>query len=102
MSKPLVDRIPFPKIFTVLAIVLGISLGLCGLTTFVSLGAGNGRSLLMTLGILELGAIVLSLVGLLVTVVAWIVLAPVAGFSRKESDTQRLFDDADNEREEKR
>ena len=31
MSKPLVDRIPFAKILIGLAILFGLSLGLCGL-----------------------------------------------------------------------
>ena len=32
MSKPLVDRIPFAKILIGLAILFGLSLGLCGLS----------------------------------------------------------------------
>ena len=43
MSERLVDRIPFAKIITVLAIVFGISLGLCGVTFFLSMGGARSR-----------------------------------------------------------
>jgi len=44
MKKYLSDRIPFARIMTVLAIALGISLGLCGVGIAAS-GPGNGSKL---------------------------------------------------------
>ena len=42
MSKPLVDRIPFAKIVSVLAVALGVGIGLCGLDFFLG-SHGIGR-----------------------------------------------------------
>ena len=106
MNKPLVDRIPFAKIVTVLAVVFGIALGMCGLTAALSSRAmgGNGGALrsiqmfVISMGVLELIALLLSAAGLLVTVVAWVVLAAVGSLSRKGTEPQRLFDDSDDEK----
>jgi len=98
MRTPLVDRIPFSKIVTVLAVAFGISLGLCGLTFFVSSArrGGAGDSLFVGLGLLELVAMVLSAAGLLLTVVAWVTLAVVSSFQEKVSQPLKLFDDDDD------
>lgn len=81
MSKPLVDRVPFAKILIALAIIFGLSLGLCGLGVVVIWG---GKSVPSALGGLlnktagyDVLAMVLSAVGLLVTVIVWVVLKVV-------------------------
>jgi hypothetical protein len=94
MSERLVDRIPFVKIITVLAIVFGISLGLCGVT-FLSSGRGSG-GFLIGFGMLELAAIVLSAAGLALTLVAFVTLSIFGGFSEKVSQPQKLFDERDD------
>lgn len=97
MSRSLVDSIPFARIVIVLASAFGISLGLCGITAFAG-GAlhGNGN-LAMTFGIIELIVMALSAVALVVTVIAWVILGAIGGFSRKASDPQKLFDNADDQ-----
>jgi len=98
MSTPLIDRIPFPKIVTVLAAAFGVSLGLCGLTFLLSSKSGiyHGERLFVGLGLLELVTMVLSAAGLLLTVVAWVTLAAVSSFQEKVSQPQKLFDDEDD------
>ena len=96
MSEHLVDRIPFAKIITVLAIVLGISLGLCGVTFFLSLSGGGKDNLLAGFGILELVAIGVSIAGLLLTVLVFVTLSIFGSFSEKVSQPQKLFDERDD------
>lgn len=93
MSKPLVDRIPFAKIVTVLAIVFGIALGLCGLNLILALTPiGRLRILdqgpMSVMGLVEIGAMLLSGLGLFVTAFAWVVLVVVGSFTRKSSDDE--------------
>jgi hypothetical protein len=57
----LVDRIPFTKIATILAIIAGVSLGLCGV---------------------GMGAFWLSILGLMLTLVVWIIAAIVKSYSQ--------------------
>jgi membrane protein implicated in regulation of membrane protease activity len=96
MSERLVDRIPFAKIVTVLAIVLGISLGLCGVTFLLSSGRGGGSGFFVGLGILELVVIALSVVGLALTLLAIVTLSIFGGVSEKVSQPQKLFDEGDD------
>ena len=98
MSKPLVKRIPFAKIVTVLAVAFGVSLGLCGLTAVFRSGMTGIQYLFASMAMIELGVMVLSAVGLLITVAVWVVLSLVGGSSRKYSEIQRLFDDSDDEK----
>ena len=93
MSERLIDRIPFAKIVTVLAIVIAISLGLCGVTFFISSGGGRGGGFLIGFGMLELAANVLSAVGVVATIVVWIALSVFDNCNHKESEPLRLFDD---------
>jgi membrane protein implicated in regulation of membrane protease activity len=97
MSKRLVDRIPFAKIITVLAIVFGISLGLCGVTFVLSMGGGrSGGGFFVGLGILELVALGVSMAGLLLTLLVFVTLSIFGGFSEKVSQPQKLFDQEDD------
>jgi hypothetical protein len=83
MFERLADRIPFKKIVTVLAIVFGISLGLCGVTFVVSSGGNNGGGFLFGLGILELVALGVSLTGLVLTLLIFVTLSIFRGFGEK-------------------
>jgi hypothetical protein len=96
MSERLIDRIPFAKIVTVLAVVIGVSLGLCGLTFVLSLGGGRAGGFLMGFGILELAAIVLSVAALILTLVVLVTLLIFGSFSAKASQPQRLFEERDD------
>jgi hypothetical protein len=93
MSERLFDRIPFAKIVTVLAIVFGVSLGLCGVTYFLSSDGGNGNGFLAGFGILELAAIILSAAGLALILVVFVALSIFGSFSEKVSQPQKLFDE---------
>jgi membrane protein implicated in regulation of membrane protease activity len=93
MSERLFDRIPFAKIVTVLAIVFGVSLGLCGVTFFLSSGGGSGGGFLVGFGMLELAAIILSAAGLALILVVFVALSIFEGFSEKVSQPQKLFDE---------
>ncbi len=98
MPHPL-ERLNFPKIIAVLASVLGISIGLCGLTAWLSsLGPANGSATpLIFLGFLELAAILLSAVGLVIMTILWFISKALGNFG-KSDDPQKLFDDSDHEK----
>ena len=81
MFERLADRIPFKKIVTVLAIVFGISLGLCGVTLAVSSGSGGGN-FLIGFGILELVGIGVSAAGLLLTFLLFVAVSIFRGPSK--------------------
>jgi len=98
MGKPLVDRIPFAKILVALAIAFGVALGLCGLNWALD-ASGFDKSnqpfpgtVFVVTGLLEIGVMLLSAVGLVLTAVFWAVLR---GLSGRDSVTQPLVDDAD-------
>ncbi len=96
MSERLIDRIPFARIIAVLAIVFGISLGLCGVTFFLSSGGGNGGGFLIGLGILELVAIGVSTAGLLLTLLVFVTLSVLGGFGGKVSQPKIVPDEVDD------
>jgi hypothetical protein len=96
MSKPLVDRIPFAKITAVMAATFVVSLGLCGLSGMLSSPFGPSPSEEFGGGFVgNMGLILflLSALGLVVTLIAWPL---VAVFGDKSNDPQRLFDDKQN------
>lgn len=76
MTEPLAQRIPFAKIVIILACTFGLGIGLCGITAFAA-GAMHGsrstQNLLAILGIIDAGLILLSALGLVVTVLLWII-----------------------------
>jgi len=96
MTESLVDHVNFAKIVTVLAVVFGISIGLCGLTAALSSQMGGGGDFLLPLGIIELIAMGLSAVGLVLTVVVWVIASIVAGRGGRSDRTIKLFDDEDD------
>ena len=74
MGTPLVDRIPFARIVTVMAIVFCIALGLCGVD--VMFDQNSYRSGLSNFLFL---LVAFDAIGLIVTIAVWIVLAIVKG-----------------------
>ena len=100
MKDLLVDRIPFAKIVIVLAIAFGIGLGLCGvdaafLEKFRSPGEEFGPNTFV--GGTGAFAVVLSGLGLVLSCVVWAVVGVVSAFRDRNSETQRLFEDKDDE-----
>jgi hypothetical protein len=95
MSERLIDRIPFAKITTVLAVVFGISLGLCGVTAILSSGGNSGSGYLFGFGMLELVALGGSVVGLLLTLLVFVVLSIFGAFRREKS--QSIFSSKDGD-----
>ena len=78
MSKPLVNRRPFAKIVTVLAIAFGIGLGLCGLSSVLP-----SHDLGMNwLSWLSLPIMVVSLLGLILTLIAWVIRIVIDGLRK--------------------
>jgi len=78
MTKRLVDRIPFVKIATVLAVSVGISLGLCGIGLTADNQPSNSKLVAHTLHLaLSVGFIAfwVSALGLVVTLLLFILLA---------------------------
>ena len=98
MSKPLVDRIPFAKIITVLAVAFGLGIGLCGLDFFLA-WRGIGKNMqefgVGPLDALSLIVMVVSALGLVVVTFLWVVLAAVGSFSRKDPEPLLLLDEKD-------
>ncbi|HTB98396.1 MAG TPA: hypothetical protein VK716_15405 [Terracidiphilus sp.] len=99
MTPPLVDRIPFPKIVIVLASSFGISLGLCGLGAFAGgalRGSASSSGVMVVLLIGGAALMLLSAIGLVLTVFFWIVLSLAARGSAGRNDPQKLFDASGN------
>jgi hypothetical protein len=92
----LLKRVNFPKVVTVLAISLGVGLGLCGLNfaAVSALPGGNGgvTAVLFVAAWLELLVMVLSAGGLVITLTTWGVVKVIHGGISGRSDPQRLFD----------
>jgi hypothetical protein len=100
--SPWADRSIFAKLVTMLAIALGIGLGLCGLD-FLLAAHGIGKST-EEFGVgpidgLSLIVMVLSALGLVITLVVWVLGAIIGnlGPGRGSSEPQRLFDRKDKD-----
>jgi hypothetical protein len=100
MRKRLVDRIPFAKIVIGLAAVFIVSLGSCGLS--LVLNSGSARAIGATLSIGGLIGLLVSVVGLVVTCLGWAILSIVGAFGEKVSQPQKLFDEEDDTKLDKR
>jgi hypothetical protein len=103
MSKPLVERIPFVKILIVLVVIFGVSLGMCGVSAVLGVANSShmGRSVSQILGfsfVIEIAGMVLSSVGLVVTVIAWAILGIAASSSRNVAPPQQLFNESSDRR----
>jgi membrane protein implicated in regulation of membrane protease activity len=82
--------IPFAKIFTVLAIVAGVSLGLCAVTF--------GEGLLFGIGMI---AFWVSVVGLLLMLLAFVTLSIFGAFGKKVSQPSILPREEDDTKTDK-
>jgi hypothetical protein len=103
MSEERSRGFPFARIVVVLACTFGVGLGLCGLNAVLSLsGASVGGfgsamgSLRGVVAIVSLAAMILSALGLVLTVIVWVVVEAF-GIGRRGSDPQTLFGDKDDE-----
>ncbi len=89
MSKPLVDRIPFAKIVTVLAIVFGVAIGMCGLNLLIAVPLGHvpqsASAVIVALMFIEAGGMLLSALGLFAVGALWLILKIAAGLSPADS-----------------
>lgn len=97
MPKSLVDRIPFVKIITILAVSFSIGLGLCGLTYALNtagIGKYNKSFYPDLLGLFSLVVMVVSFLGLAISSIAYLLLAALGslGIIRRGGEPQRLFD----------
>lgn len=91
MSKPLVDRFPFAKTVTVLAIAFGIGLGLCGLSAVLPSSGEEFHTNWLSLPSLLI--MVLSFLGLIITLIIWVITSAIGS----SSDTQTLFGDSEED-----
>jgi len=87
MSNPTVKRFPFAKIVVVMAISFLVGVGLCGLD--IALGAhGYGKTGEFSVGPLDgisLVVMILSLAGLVLSLIVWL-LAAIVRSARSKSD----------------
>ena len=75
MSEPSVSRISFAKVVVVLAVVFGIGVGLCGLDIFLASKGIRKSTEEFGVGPLDgvsIVVMVVSALGLVITVIAWI------------------------------
>lgn len=87
MTEPLVRRIPFVKIVIILAVTFGIGFGMCGLSVFVAGAMHNSRSsgnALAILMIVDAAVILLSAIGLVVTILLWVILSLTSRASQNQ------------------
>lgn len=68
--RELLSRINFPKTIAVLAVTLVVGLGACGVTVISPSHSIAGSGFII---VAEIAAIVLSVVGLVITFILWIV-----------------------------
>jgi hypothetical protein len=95
MSKPLVDRFPLAKTVTVLAIAFGIGLGLCGLSAVLPSSGEEFHTNWLSLP--SLLVMVFSFLGLIITLIIWVITSAIGSFSVKNSGTQTLFGDSEED-----
>jgi hypothetical protein len=92
MNQPPGRRFPFAKIVVIFACTFGISLGLCGLSAFAGgLLHGFSSKVPIIIGIAGGALFFLSAIGLVVSVIAWVIAGAIGGFNRKTSGPQQLF-----------
>ncbi len=101
MRKSLSERISFAKIVVVLAVAFFIGVGLCGLDStvlarFRNLHEEFGPNTFV--GVVGAWVLLLSGLGLVCAVIAWVLTAAVGGLRGKEAEPQKLFDDEDETR----
>ena len=90
------DRSRFAKIVTVLAVALGIGIGLCGLS--FALPSSDNEFHTNWLSGVSLLIMVLSFFGLIITLIIWAITGIIGSSSERTSGTQTLFGDSEEER----
>lgn len=102
MSGRPAGGVSFAKLVVVMAVAFGVGLGLCGLDYLLAAN-GIGKSTeefgVGPLDGVSLVVMILSALGLVVTLVAWIIVAILGGFGigRVSDEPQKLLDDKDDE-----
>lgn len=99
MGKFLVDRSGFFKTMTVLAIAFGVGLGMCGLS--YALPSSDQEFHTNWLGGISLLVIVISVLGLIITLIVWIIAAVVGSSPGKPWGGQTLFGDPEEKSHDK-
>jgi hypothetical protein len=89
------DRSRFAKTVTVLAVVFGIGLGLCGLSYI--LPSSDNEFHTNWLSGVSLLVIVLSFLGLVVSLIIWAIRGIIGSSTERTSATQTLFGDSEEE-----
>ena len=85
----------YPRTLAVLAAVLLVASGLCGVQ-WLSIGSQRSSDILIPLGVLELIAMLLSVAGIVIVLVLWAASTSYARFVKPPKDSvQRLFDSSD-------
>jgi hypothetical protein len=88
----------FAKTTIVMAVAFVIGVGLCGLD-YILASNGIGKSTeefgVGPLDNVSLAVMILSAIGLAITLVLWLVVTVARSFSRKDSEPQKLFDKTD-------
>ena len=84
MQRPLIDRIPFTRITTILAITIGVSVGLCGIGLDAARSRSDHSTLLgsvgryaIPIGVTAFWACILCLI---LTFVVWLALTIIGSF----------------------
>jgi quinol-cytochrome oxidoreductase complex cytochrome b subunit len=98
MRKPLADRVPFAKIAAILGVAILIGLGLCGIDATMTHLRDPGEEFgpNTVVGIIGAIAFLLSVAGLVLTGVLWVVAELVRSFSREDSEPPHIIDRDDD------
>lgn len=90
----LLEHINFSKIVVILASTFGVALGACGLTAWASSGINDSGRFLIGFGFLELAVMILSALGLVFTVLLWVIASIFGNRSDSDSEPIRIFDNS--------
>jgi hypothetical protein len=96
MSKPKSKKSAFAIVTIVMALAFVVGVGLCGLDYLLA-GNGIGKSTeefgVGPLDNVSLAVMVLSAIGLVITLVLWLLVTILGSLTRKQSEPQKLFDE---------
>ncbi|HEU5352663.1 MAG TPA: hypothetical protein VFU55_13810 [Terracidiphilus sp.] len=90
----LLEHINFSKIVVILASTFGVALGACGLTALVSRGINDNGQFLSYFGLLELAVMILSSIGLVLTIIIWVIASIFGNRGGSDSEPIRIFDNS--------
>jgi hypothetical protein len=99
MTRRAVNRVPFAKTVIAITVLFGIGLALGGIDFFLA-SRGIGKSAdkfgVGPLDSLALGILLLSTIGLIVTIAAWLIAAVIRHFTSRGNGPNPFFDDTDD------